>query len=661
MADDDPSFDSPTAALEHYRQLCTRLANQLEAAEQDIADFTESSKELQGELERELERVEKAEKELRGKCESERRKADEWKTKYTTSLRDHTSTISHMQRELDSLRKTEKDLRGRLRDVEMSNDEMEKSEREVSSSLADVENRYNKSLERIALLEEELVEKARMEEEVQRLKDELRDLSEELIYTRTTAAASAATSSTRSPLPSEFTTPAPASPTSPTPAHSHDPRDTSDDDDDLATPRKPSAHRSPPPSIELVNPTPLLARTLAPSSAASPSLDSPDPSSSSGAKPFPASPLYRAPLSAGVPLARSTRTKQLQSFGLPSSPSSPNFRTLSSSRSGIPTSPSTRFTSSTAARARERLEGRTGTGVTRTDTATLISEMSGISSRYKQLTQRLDRRREQVMQGSAIPRASMSPQQSTSTSTSSGGLTRSATTRGIASSSAVPRPRSRMGDRDRDAEVRSTRPPSRSALRASIAGGASSIPLPGRPSSRLGTSRPLTPSLPAMPPRSPTPTGRAPWGSSAAGSAQDRAQAALSKSQLDRDRRRTSSSFGGAGAREALSKSVAGPAHGRTSSGSAASRVSGAGADLGATIRRPPSSLSSSRPSSAASNSTTASRRSSFGVGLGASVNGLARSVIGRRASGVGAARGGEGEQDGGMGPPPVPSVPRGL
>ena len=46
--------------------------------------------------------------------------------------------------------------------------------REKDSSLQDLENRYGKSIERIALLEEELVNKAQLEEEVQRLKDELR-------------------------------------------------------------------------------------------------------------------------------------------------------------------------------------------------------------------------------------------------------------------------------------------------------------------------------------------------------------------------------------------------------------------------------------------------------------------------------------------------------
>jgi len=79
-----------------------------------------------------------------------------------------------MQRELESLRGSEKKLRDQLRDMELDNDDLEKSEREKDSSLQDLENRYNKSLERIALLEEELVTKAQLEEEVQRLKDELR-------------------------------------------------------------------------------------------------------------------------------------------------------------------------------------------------------------------------------------------------------------------------------------------------------------------------------------------------------------------------------------------------------------------------------------------------------------------------------------------------------
>lgn len=46
--------------------------------------------------------------------------------------------------------------------------------RAVSSSLADMENKYSRALEEKILLEHELLEKANLEEETQRLKDELR-------------------------------------------------------------------------------------------------------------------------------------------------------------------------------------------------------------------------------------------------------------------------------------------------------------------------------------------------------------------------------------------------------------------------------------------------------------------------------------------------------
>lgn len=44
----------------------------------------------------------------------------------------------------------------------------------VTSSLQDVESKYGKAIERITLLEDELIEHTRLEEECQRLRDDLR-------------------------------------------------------------------------------------------------------------------------------------------------------------------------------------------------------------------------------------------------------------------------------------------------------------------------------------------------------------------------------------------------------------------------------------------------------------------------------------------------------
>lgn len=61
-----------------------------------------------------------------------------------------------------------------MRDLEMGNDDLERNERAVSSSLADVEGKYGRALEEKILLEHELLDKANVEEECQRLKDEVR-------------------------------------------------------------------------------------------------------------------------------------------------------------------------------------------------------------------------------------------------------------------------------------------------------------------------------------------------------------------------------------------------------------------------------------------------------------------------------------------------------
>ncbi|KAM0789112.1 hypothetical protein ACM66B_003167 [Microbotryomycetes sp. NB124-2] len=181
---DSSEIGSVADALALYKQHNDTLQRQLEDANLEMQDFMESSKELQDELEKELARIEASEKDMRRGLEQARGEIDEWKTKYTTALRDHTTTMTHMQKELESLRSSEKALRTKLRDMELDNDDLEKADREKESSLQDLESRYGRAIERIALLEEELVAKAELEEEAQRLKDELRDLREELAVVR---------------------------------------------------------------------------------------------------------------------------------------------------------------------------------------------------------------------------------------------------------------------------------------------------------------------------------------------------------------------------------------------------------------------------------------------------------------------------------------------
>ena len=86
----------------------------------------------------------------------------------------HNMTTTSLQRELDKLRQEYQQIKIQMRDLEMGNDDLERNERAASSGLADAESRYSKVLEEKILLEHELLDKATLEEECQRLKDELR-------------------------------------------------------------------------------------------------------------------------------------------------------------------------------------------------------------------------------------------------------------------------------------------------------------------------------------------------------------------------------------------------------------------------------------------------------------------------------------------------------
>jgi uncharacterized phage infection (PIP) family protein YhgE len=160
----------------------------------ELDDFHQSSKELEEELERELQRTEKAQQELRVKVERAEGERDSWKvrriycrllsiaptlhiqSKFMSLQTNHNTTTTSLQRELDSLRQENQKIKVQLRELEMGNDDLERNERAVASSLSDVEAKYARALEEKILLEHELLDKAHLEEECQRLKDELRGL-----------------------------------------------------------------------------------------------------------------------------------------------------------------------------------------------------------------------------------------------------------------------------------------------------------------------------------------------------------------------------------------------------------------------------------------------------------------------------------------------------
>ncbi|KAI0931938.1 hypothetical protein AcW2_000705 [Taiwanofungus camphoratus] len=176
---DDSTVNYSTSSTD-WKTKYMEVADMLAETRAELDDFHHSSKELEEELERELERTEKAQQDLKVKVARAEHERDGWKSKFMSLQTTHNTTSTSLQRELDTLRAEYQKIKIQLRELEMGNDDLERNERAISSSLADVEGKYARALEEKILLEHELLDKANVEEECQRLKDELRDANEEI-------------------------------------------------------------------------------------------------------------------------------------------------------------------------------------------------------------------------------------------------------------------------------------------------------------------------------------------------------------------------------------------------------------------------------------------------------------------------------------------------
>ncbi|KAJ7631093.1 hypothetical protein FB45DRAFT_917483 [Roridomyces roridus] len=179
MDDNQLSYSSANDWREKYNE----VADMLTETRAELDEFHVASRELEAELEAEL-------KGPRNRNRSSRSRSS---SKFMSLQTNHNTTTTTLQRELDRLRQEHQQTKVQLRELEMGNDDLERNERAVSSSLADIESKYSRALEEKILLEHELLDKANLEEESQRLKDELRDANVEISILKDQLAAQSAT------------------------------------------------------------------------------------------------------------------------------------------------------------------------------------------------------------------------------------------------------------------------------------------------------------------------------------------------------------------------------------------------------------------------------------------------------------------------------------
>ncbi|KAH7081136.1 nuclear distribution protein nude [Paraphoma chrysanthemicola] len=180
MAIDDTPSSPPSGGWNSMEDELAYYKTQYETLEAELQEFQNSSKELEAELERDVEESEKRERKLQEKAERLGFEVEEWKTKYKQSKLEANSAQNTLQKEITALRDGQRTLQLKLRDIEVQSDDFERQARNQTSSLEDVESKYNVSIERGVMMEEELKigeqEREALRIETQRLRDELSDL-----------------------------------------------------------------------------------------------------------------------------------------------------------------------------------------------------------------------------------------------------------------------------------------------------------------------------------------------------------------------------------------------------------------------------------------------------------------------------------------------------
>ncbi|KAK1623832.1 NUDE protein [Colletotrichum phormii] len=175
----EPPSSPPSEAMSPDDQL-RWYKSQYASLEEELSEFRESSKELEQELEKDIEQAEKRERKLQEKAESLKFEVEEWKSKYNQAKKDANAAQNTLEKEITTLRDTNRTLQLKLRDIEVANDDFERQARNTSSSLEDLESKFNSAIERNVMNEEEIrigeQERETLRIEAQRLREELSDL-----------------------------------------------------------------------------------------------------------------------------------------------------------------------------------------------------------------------------------------------------------------------------------------------------------------------------------------------------------------------------------------------------------------------------------------------------------------------------------------------------
>uniref|UniRef100_A0A8D0GQH9 NudE neurodevelopment protein 1 n=1 Tax=Sphenodon punctatus TaxID=8508 RepID=A0A8D0GQH9_SPHPU len=173
-------FSSVEEESSYWKDMAMKYKLCAENTQEELREFQEGSREYEAELETQLQQTESRNRDLLSENNRLRMELESVKEKIEMQHSEGYQQISSLEEELAQTKAIKDQLQKYIRELEQSNDDLERAKRATIMSLEDFEQRLNQAIERNAFLESELDEKENLLESVQRLKDEARDLRQEL-------------------------------------------------------------------------------------------------------------------------------------------------------------------------------------------------------------------------------------------------------------------------------------------------------------------------------------------------------------------------------------------------------------------------------------------------------------------------------------------------
>lgn len=173
-------FNSVEEETRYWKELAMKYKQCAENTQEELREFQEGSREYEAELETQLQQTEFRNRDLLSENNRLRMELESIKEKIEVQHSEGYQQISALEEELAQTKAVKDQLQKYIRELEQANDDLERAKRATIMSLEDFEQRLNQAIERNAFLESELDEKENLLESVQRLKDEARDLKQEL-------------------------------------------------------------------------------------------------------------------------------------------------------------------------------------------------------------------------------------------------------------------------------------------------------------------------------------------------------------------------------------------------------------------------------------------------------------------------------------------------